>query len=77
MNEFLTRAELETRYDGEWVLLRDPQVDEQRQVTGGWVIAHGPDRDEVMEAAMAHRGKVRHFASLCFVKEPANMEYIL
>ncbi len=77
MNEFLTRAELEVRYDGEWVLLRDPQVNEQQHVTGGWVIAHGPDRDEVIEAAMPHRGKSRHFASLCFVKEPEGMEYIL
>lgn len=77
MNEFLTRAELETRYDGEWVVLADPQVDERDQVVGGWVIAHGLDADEVARAALPLRGKVRSFAHLCFAKDPEGLEYVL
>lgn len=77
MNEFLTRAELETRYDGEWVLLADPTEDEQMEVTGGRLLAHGPDADEVAQAAMPLRGETRRFAFLSFVKEPEGMEYIL
>ena len=71
------RTELESRYDGEWVALRDPQLDDHDEVIGGTVIAHGLDADEVARAALPLRGKVRHFAFLCFAKEPQNMEYIL
>lgn len=77
MNEFLTRAELESRYDGEWVLLADPIEDDQTQVTGGRLLAHGPDADEVARAALPLRGQARRFAFLSFVKEPEGMEYIL
>ncbi len=77
MNEFFTRAELESRYDGEWVLLANPTEDDQMQVTGGTLLAHGPDADEVAQAALPLRGQVRRFAFLSFVKEPAGMEYIL
>jgi hypothetical protein len=77
MSEYLTRAELEARYDGEWVVLADPTENEQSEVTGGHLIAHGLDADEVARAALPLRGKVRSFAFLCFAKEPEGMEYIL
>lgn len=77
MNEVLTRAELEARYDGEWVLVGDPMFDESQQVRSGWVIAHNRDRDAMYRAAEPFRGKVSRSASLCLVKVPDNMVFAL
>ena len=62
---------------GEWVLLADPTEDDQMQVTGGRLLAHGADADDVAKAAMPLRGRSRKFAFLSFVKEPEGMEYVL
>lgn len=67
MNEVLTRAKMEARFDGEWVLVADPEMDENREVARGLVIGHSPDR-EVVDAQETDP-RIRHWASLYF--EPA------
>ena len=47
MNEVLTMDEIEERYNGEWVLLGDPETDEHHAVVRGRLIGHSPDRDEI------------------------------
>jgi hypothetical protein len=47
MGEFLTRAEIEARFPGEWVLLDDLDTDQYLHVQGGKVVYHGKDRDDV------------------------------
>jgi hypothetical protein len=47
MNETMTLAEIESRFDSEWVLIEDPEVDEQLRVVRGKVVCHSKDRDEV------------------------------
>ena len=37
MNQVLTRAEMEAQFDGEWVLVADPEVDEHHEVQRGRV----------------------------------------
>ena len=32
MNEVLTRAEMEAQFDGEWVLVADPELDTSHEV---------------------------------------------
>jgi len=62
MNETLTRAEIETRFDAEWILIADPEVDEHLNVTRGKVVAHSQDRDEVYQKAIDLR--LKHSAFL-------------
>ncbi len=47
MDEILTMAEIEGKFESEWVLIEDPSTDESLDVRGGTVRWHGKDRDEV------------------------------
>jgi len=51
MNEVVTMAEIRDRFESEWVLLEDPQATETLEVTGGRVLWHSKDRDEVYRKA--------------------------
>jgi hypothetical protein len=62
MSEVLSIAEIQARFDSEWVLLADPQLNEQREVVGGKVLWHSKDRDEVYQKAVELRP--RHSAFL-------------
>ncbi len=52
MNEVLTREEIETRYDSEWILLDAPEVNPNMEILGGKVVWHSKDRDEVYQKAV-------------------------
>lgn len=77
MDEVLTIEEIEKRYDGEWVLVGDPELDEHDEVLAGKVLAHSTDRDEAWEQMLALEPRPRHLASLCFVHVPDDMVIIL
>jgi hypothetical protein len=47
MEEVLTVAEIEKRYAAEWVLVGEPEFDENHEVVRGKVLWHSKDRDEV------------------------------
>jgi hypothetical protein len=47
MSQIMTLEEIQERFDSEWVLVEDPEVDESGQVIGGKVLWHSKDRDEV------------------------------
>ncbi len=64
MNEVLTRAEMEARFDGEWVLIADPEVDNNLEVLHGRVVSHGEGPEAVYQEAIDQH--VRHWASLYF-----------
>jgi hypothetical protein len=57
MNEVLTLAEIEARFQSEWVLVEDPETDESLQVKSGKVLWHSKDRDEVYRKALELRPK--------------------
>jgi hypothetical protein len=55
MDEILTLAEMQERFDSEWVLIEDPELDENLEVVRGKVIFHSKDRDEVYRKDMELR----------------------
>ncbi len=77
MESEMTIQEIEAAFDGEWVLVGDPQRDENRQIVGGKVLAHSTDRDELYAAMLALNPKPRSSATFCFKKAPENMVFVL
>ena len=53
MDEVLTRVEMEARYDGEWVLVDNPETDENLEVLRGRVVYHGMDREAMYDVSMS------------------------
>src|SRR5436190_23765089 len=51
MNEIVSRAELETLYPDEWILMVDPEPGNDINYRGR-VIAHSKDREEIHRKAM-------------------------
>ncbi len=49
MTEVLTRAEMEAQFDGEWVLVADPEIDKHHEVQRGRVVYHGTDREAMYD----------------------------
>lgn len=46
MDEMLTWAEIEERFPDEWVVIDQPQLTDELDITGGRVVHHGIDRDQ-------------------------------
>ena len=57
MLDILTIAEIQSRFQSEWVLVEDPLTNEAFEVKGGKVRWHGKDRDEVYRKAVELRPK--------------------
>ena len=53
----MTVEDIRAQFDGEWVLIEDPQTNEALEVVRGKVLHHGKDRDEVYREAVARRPK--------------------
>jgi hypothetical protein len=68
MTNILTISEIESQFAGEWVLVVNPQIDDNLEVTAGRVLCHSKDRDEVYREAVAQRPT--DFA-IVFTGEPA------
>ena len=62
MDEILTIGEMESKFAAEWVLVEDPQTDDDLEILGGTVRFHSKDRDEVYRKAAQLRP--RRFALL-------------
>ena len=75
MRERCKYAEMQERFDGEWVLVGDPDLDEFLRVTAGEVLWHSKDRDELYRKARELRP--RESAILCFSEIPQDVAVIL
>ena len=75
MDQVLTSEEINARFDAEWILLEDPEVDEHLQVVRGKVVCHSKDRDEVDRKAVALR--LKHSAFLYIGKMPEYAAIVL
>ena len=51
MGEFLTIDEIERRYAPDWVLINNPQTDENLKLLSGEVISVSKDRNELYRKA--------------------------
>ena len=55
MDEILTMEEIEARYAPDWVLIAEPETDENLNVLAGKVLYHSTDRDDVYRKAKEFR----------------------
>lgn len=53
----MTMAEIESQFDSEWVLVAEPQTNDDLEVIKGKVLHYSKDRDEVYRKAVALRPK--------------------
>ena len=75
MADALTLAQIEERFQAEWVLIGDPQTTDALEIENGTVLWHSKDRDEVYRKAIALRPK--RSAVLYTGQVPADTEIIL
>jgi hypothetical protein len=75
MDEVLTIAEIERKFDAEWILIENPATDEALEVRSGTVLCHDKDRDEVYRRAVEIRPK--RFAIVYTGKMPRGTEIVL
>jgi hypothetical protein len=73
MGEVLTRAEMEAKYDGEWVLVGDPEMDEYMRVLRGTVLVHSKDGEEFSHQRLALKSRPARTATLWFGKMPEHI----
>jgi hypothetical protein len=53
----MTIQQIESRFQNEWVLLGDPETNEDLEVSKGKLLCHSKDRDEVYRCAVGRRPK--------------------
>jgi len=68
-------AEIQKKFDSEWVLLEDPETEDGLKVKSGKVLWHSKDRDEVYRKAREFNPK--HSAILYTGKLPEDMVIVL
>jgi Domain of unknown function (DUF3362) len=76
MGEVMTMAEINERFPSEWVLLSDPQTNENSEVLSGKVIYHSKDRDEVDRKTM-ELPALRDIAIFYTGPFPEDMEFVV
>ncbi len=69
VGEIMTWEQIEDLYEGEWVLLENPQAAENVQVLGGKLLWHSKSREEIGRKLLELRPK---FSALLFVGQPAS-----
>lgn len=75
MREILSFSEINERFDSEWVLIGDPETDDDLNVKQGVVLWHSKDRDEVYRKAKEIHPN--HSAILYTGKLPDNVAVVL
>lgn len=75
MTDVLSLPEIQARYDGEWVLVGDPEVDASLVIQRGRVLWHSKDRDEVY--CQARLLKPKHSAFLFMGRLPKDSAVVL
>jgi len=74
-SEICNYSEMKDRFDGEWVLVGEPETDASYQVLAGKVLWHSKDRDELYRKAIELAP--RESAVLYFGEFPKDMEFAL
>lgn len=75
MDQIMTIEEIEKQFTNEWVLVVDPNLDDQLKVQSGNVAWHSQSRDDVYRKAKEIRPK--NFAMLFTGEIPHDMEIVL
>ena len=74
MGERMTRAEIESTFESEYLLLDEPETDEHLKVLAGRVVFHSKDEDEVYRKAAELR--LKRVAFLYTGKIPEHVVWI-
>jgi len=56
-DEVMTVSEIEEKFDNEWILVEDPEFNQNNEVVRGKVLWHSKNRDEMYAKAMELRPK--------------------
>ena len=75
MNDILSFSEINAQFASEWILIEDPETDEDLNVQRGKILCHSKDRDEVYRKAREMHPA--HSAILFTGKLPDNVAVIL
>ncbi len=73
--EVMTYAEMEAAYDGEWVLIGEPDLTPMNEVIRGAVLFHSGDREEVYREAMQR--SLDRIAILYIGSRPTDVHFLL
>lgn len=73
--ETMTYAEMEAAFDGEWVLIGEPELTAMNEVVRGIVLFHSKSRDEVYFDA--EERNLKRAAILYIGSPPADMDFLL
>ncbi|MBI4657412.1 MAG: hypothetical protein HY735_00960 [Verrucomicrobia bacterium] len=57
MKPILTAQNMRRLFPGEWLLIRDPKLDQDLNLIAGRVIAHSANRDDVYRRLLKASGK--------------------
>ena len=77
MTERLTYPEIKARYAPDWVLIGDPETDENLEILSGEVLVHTLDRDELDREMLALDPRPARIAVEFLGEVPADMEFLL
>jgi hypothetical protein len=72
----MSMTEVEDHFPGEWVLLKDPELDEQGWVIRGQVIFHDPERSAVFREAN-RLPEPRYFTVWYAGQAPSGLDLVL
>ncbi len=71
----MTYAEMEAAFDGEWVLIGEPDLTPMNEVIRGTVLFHSKNRDEVYCDAMQR--SIDRVAILYMGSRPTDIDFLL
>ena len=75
VSDLMSVTEIRSRFESEWVLIKDPELTQHLEVKGGKVLWHSKDRDEVYRKVVELRPK--GFAMLYTGKMPKDTAIVL
>jgi len=75
MKEILSFSEIKERFEAEWILVGDPETNDDCNVKQGVVLCHSKDRDELYRKAREIQPK--HSAILYTGKLPDDVAVVL
>ena len=79
--ESMTYAEMEAAFDGEWVLIGEPELTPMNEVIRGVVLAHDEDRVAVYEALwrLREEGREPSEIAVCttLARFPKDVEFLI
>ena len=75
MSKVMTWAEIEAEFDGEWVLIEDPETTPMQEIIRGTVVFHGADKGKLHQRMRESRP--RSSAVIFVGSPPEDLEFAL